>query len=151
MSIMQPSGRASMDREPIRLGKCPACSDNADHQRRRLAVKGKTLGRRRLALVARIVTPDTVLRWYPTLAAMKYDGTNQLRPVRPRTKPDIAALVVRMADENPTLGLRAHPQGLKSLKWTWPITVPAGIPVHADAPAACSRPRTSNGSVAIIN
>jgi putative transposase len=34
-----------------------------DDQRRRLAVKGKVLGRRRLAEVAGIVTPDTLLRW----------------------------------------------------------------------------------------
>ena len=34
-----------------------------DDQRRRLAVKGQILGRRRLAAVAGIVTPDTILRW----------------------------------------------------------------------------------------
>ena len=33
-----------------------------DDQRRRLAVKGKILGRRRLAAIAGIVTPDTILR-----------------------------------------------------------------------------------------
>ena len=35
-----------------------------DDQRRRLAVKGNVLGRRHLAAVAGIVTPDTILRWY---------------------------------------------------------------------------------------
>ena len=73
-----------------------------DDQRRQLAVKGKVLGRRRLAAVAGIVTPDTILRWYRQLVAQKYDGSNQRRPGRPTTKPDIAALVVRMANENPT-------------------------------------------------
>ena len=34
-----------------------------DDQRRRLAVKGQVLGRRHLAAVAGIVTPDTILRW----------------------------------------------------------------------------------------
>src|SRR3981189_2138242 len=38
-----------------------------DDQRRRLAVKGKVVGRRRLAEIARIVTPDTILRWYRRL------------------------------------------------------------------------------------
>ena len=33
-----------------------------DAQRRRLAVKGKVLGRRQLAAFAGIVTPDTILR-----------------------------------------------------------------------------------------
>lgn len=73
-----------------------------DDQRRRLAVKGKVLGRRRLAAVAGIVTPDTILRWYRRLVAKKYDGSAKRRPGRPCTTPDIAALVVRMAHENPT-------------------------------------------------
>ena len=86
-----------------------------DDQRRRLAVKGQILGRRRLAVVAGIVTPDTILRWYRRLVAQRYDGSNQRRPRRPCTKPDIAALVVRMADENPTWGYTRISGGLKSL------------------------------------
>src|SRR5262250_2688524 len=73
-----------------------------DDQRRRLAVKGKALGRRRLAAVAGIVTPVTILRWYRRLVAQKYDGSQARRPGRPSTNRDIAALVVRMATENPT-------------------------------------------------
>src|SRR3977135_2401849 len=75
-----------------------------DDQRRRLAVKGKVLGRRRLEAVAGIVTPDTILRWYRRLVAAKYDGSIKRRLGRPCTKPDIAALVVQMANENPTWG-----------------------------------------------
>ena len=86
-----------------------------DDQRRRLAVKGKVLGRRRLAGVAGIVTPDTILRWYRRLVAKKYDSSNTRRPGRPRTKPDIAALVVRMANENPTWGYTRIRGGLKGL------------------------------------
>jgi hypothetical protein len=52
--------------------------------------------------VAGIVTPDTILRWYRRLVAQKCDGSQRRRPGRPTTKPDIAALVVRMASENPT-------------------------------------------------
>jgi len=85
----------------------------ADDQRRRLAVKGKVLGRRRLAAVAGIVTPDTILRWYRRLVATKYDGSNVRRPGRPSTKPDIVALVVRMAAENPTWGYTRIRGGLK--------------------------------------
>ncbi|MHC4392449.1 MAG: hypothetical protein ACYS22_14205 [Planctomycetota bacterium] len=33
-------------------------------QRRRLALKGKILGRKLLADVAGLLTPDTILRWY---------------------------------------------------------------------------------------
>jgi len=57
-----------------------------DDQRRRLAVKGKVLGRRRLASIAGIVTPDTILRWYRRLVAKKYDGSSHRRPGRPSTK-----------------------------------------------------------------
>jgi hypothetical protein len=34
-----------------------------DHQRRRIAAKGKLLGRKVLGQVATIVTPDTILAW----------------------------------------------------------------------------------------
>ena len=86
-----------------------------DDQRRRLAVKGRVLGRRRLAAVAGIVTPDTILRWYRRLVALKYDGSTARRPGRPSTKPDIAAPVVRMATENLTWGYTRIRGGLKCL------------------------------------
>jgi putative transposase len=86
-----------------------------DDQRRRLAVKGKVLGRRRLADIAGIVTPDTILRWYRKLVAKKYDGSKTRRLGRPRTTPDIAALVARMATENPTWGYTRIRGGLKRL------------------------------------
>jgi hypothetical protein len=76
-------------------------------------VKGKILGRRRLAAIPGIVTPDTILRWYRRLVAQKYDGSKRRRPGRPSTKPDIAALVVRMATENPTWGYTRIRDGLK--------------------------------------
>jgi len=75
-----------------------------DDQRRRLAVKGKVLGRKVLQQVAGIVTPDTILRWYRKLVAKKYDGSKKRGRGRPRTAEEIAALLVRMAGENPTWG-----------------------------------------------
>jgi hypothetical protein len=86
-----------------------------DDQRGRLAVKGKVLGRRCLADIAGIVTPDTILRWYQRLVAKKYDGSKTRRPGRPSTKPDIAALVLRMATENPTWGYTRIQGGLQHL------------------------------------
>jgi putative transposase len=86
-----------------------------DDQRRRLAVKGKVLGRRQLAAIAGIVTPDTILRWYRQLVAKKYDGSHARRPGRPRTKPELTSLVVRMATENPTWGYTRIRGGLKHL------------------------------------
>jgi transposase InsO family protein len=47
--------------------------------------------------------------------AQKYDGSKGRRPGRPSTKPDIAALVVRMATENPTWGYTRIRDGLKGV------------------------------------
>ena len=40
-----------------------------DEQRRRLAVKGKALGRKLLGEVGSLVSPDTILGWYRMLIA----------------------------------------------------------------------------------
>ncbi len=45
----------------------------SDAQRRRLAAKGKPLGRRLLDKVATIVTPDTILKWHRKLIAEHHD------------------------------------------------------------------------------
>jgi len=71
-----------------------------DNQRRRLAAKAKGLGRRILAEVATIVTPETLVAWHRKLIAQKYDGSSKRRPGRPRTAEQIEALVLRMAEEN---------------------------------------------------
>ena len=74
-----------------------------DDQRRRLAVRGKAIGRRALSEVASIVTPDTILRWHRQMIAEKW--THKRRsPGRPRVMEIIADLVVRMARENPRWG-----------------------------------------------
>ena len=51
-----------------------------DDQRRRLAVKGKPVGRRGLREFGSIVTPNTILRWHRELIARKYDGSLNARP-----------------------------------------------------------------------
>ena len=43
-----------------------------DDQRRRLAAKGKPLGRKVLGEIATIVTPDTILAWHRRLIAVKW-------------------------------------------------------------------------------
>ena len=46
-----------------------------DEQRRRLSVTAKALGRKTFEQFVGIVTPDTLLRWFRTLVARKYDGS----------------------------------------------------------------------------
>jgi len=46
-----------------------------DNQRRRLATKAKGLGRKILAEVVTIVTPETLLAWHRKLIIQKYDGS----------------------------------------------------------------------------
>ena len=78
----------------------------SDNQRCRLAAKAKKLGRKILAQVATIVTPETLLAWHRKLIAQKYDGSANRNPGRPRTLTEISNLVVRMAEENRTWGYR---------------------------------------------
>jgi putative transposase len=72
-----------------------------DDQRRRLAVRGRAIGRLALAEVASIVTPDTILRWHRQLVAEKWTQKRR-SPGRPRVMETIAKLVVRMGHENPS-------------------------------------------------
>lgn len=84
-----------------------------DDERRRLAVRGHRLGRRRLCQVATIVTPDTILRWHRQLVARKW--TYAKRPGRHSVLHEIRRLVVRMAEENPTWGYTRIRGALKNV------------------------------------
>src|SRR5688572_1365126 len=86
-----------------------------DDQRRRLAAKAKALGRRVLAEIATIVSPETLLAWHRKLIVQNYDGTANRRPGRPLTAPELEALVVRMAQENRTWGYRRIQGALANL------------------------------------
>jgi len=76
-----------------------------DSQRRRLAVKGKILGSKRLYEVGTLFSPETILRWHRKLVAKKWDYTHKRKSVgRPRVPKEIVDLVLRFARENPTWG-----------------------------------------------
>ena len=63
-----------------------------DAERCLLAEKGRALGRKRLAEVASLATPETILGWYREKVAGKYDGSRARpaagRPARPTTGSD---------------------------------------------------------------
>ena len=76
-----------------------------DDQRRRLAVKGKILGRKMLEELAGIVTPDTILRWHRELVARHWDYSGRRRAGgRPPVTEEIVELVLRLAQESPSWG-----------------------------------------------
>ena len=75
-----------------------------DAQRRRLATKAKTIGRKGLFEIGTLVTPDTLLRWYWRLIAKKYDGSKIRKPGRPKTAVEIEQLIIRIAADNPRWG-----------------------------------------------
>lgn len=75
-----------------------------DDQRRRLAAKGRVLGRKLLGEVCTIVTPETILRWHRELIARKYDGSARRRRGRTGVMRTIRRLCVMMAVENPGWG-----------------------------------------------
>ena len=81
-----------------------------DDERRRLAVRAKRLGRKLLAEVATLVTPNTLFAWHRKLIAQKYDGHEKRGPGRPGTDKEVESLVIRIAEEN-RLGLSSHPRG----------------------------------------
>ena len=86
-----------------RLG--PQCLRFTDPERRLLAEKGKPLGRKRLAEVATLASPETILRWYRDKVAAKYDGTAGRRgPGRPRSGGDAVEQLLTMARANPSWG-----------------------------------------------
>jgi len=76
-----------------------------DAQRRKLAIKGKVLGRKVLSDICSIVTPETILRWHRTLIADKWNYSKLRRKVgRPSINQEVTDLLLRMARENPTWG-----------------------------------------------
>src|SRR5688572_5171778 len=86
-----------------------------DAQRHRLAIQAKVLGRKWLAEVATIVTPETLLAWHRKLIAKKYDGSAFRSAGRTPTAKEIATLVVRMAEDNRTWGYRRIQGALANL------------------------------------
>jgi len=86
------------------LGKKRILLNN--NQRRRLAVKGKLLGRQQLEQFGTLFTPDTILRWHRQLVANKWDYSHrkEKKSGRPRVRQVIVDLTANFAKENPTWG-----------------------------------------------
>lgn len=95
------------------MGKKPRFNED---QRRRLATKGKRLGRRTLDRFASLVTPGTLLAWHRRLIAQKYDSSKARKPGRPRTKGEIQELILKLTRENRTWGYTRIQGALANLR-----------------------------------
>ena len=83
------------------MGKKPRFNDD---QRRRLALKGKRIGRTALNQFASLVTPNTLLAWHRRLIAQKYDSSRTRKPGRPSTAEPIQDLTLQLARQNRSWG-----------------------------------------------
>ncbi len=81
-----------------RLG--PARLRFTDAERRQLAENGQPVGRKSLARVATVASPETILRWYRRLVAAKYDGSARRGTGRPSAHEAAKAQLLTMAREN---------------------------------------------------
>ena len=112
-----------------------------DDQRRRLAAKGKRLGRSLLSKVATIVTPDTIMRWHRQLIAAKWTYPSK-RVGRPGIMKAIRKLIVRMATDNSMWGYCRIQGELKKLHHrVAPSTIAKTLKEHGIRPAP-ERPMT---------
>jgi hypothetical protein len=83
----------------------------SDDQRRRLAVKGRVLGRKVLREVVTIVTPGTILRWHRQLVAQKWDcGDRRTTVGCPRVPQEIVDLVIRASPARIPPGAASGPR-----------------------------------------
>ncbi len=87
-----------------------------DQQRRRLAVKGKIVGRKMLDQIATIVTPDTILRWHRELVARQWDYSGRRKSAgRPPVPQETVELALRLARENQRWGYNCIQGALRNL------------------------------------
>jgi transposase InsO family protein len=88
-----------------KLGGQRICFTEAE--RRRLATLAFPIDRKRLKSLATFATPDTLIRWYKQPFAQKFDGSQKRTKLgRSRVSDEIEALVLHMANDNPTWGYR---------------------------------------------
>ena len=77
-----------------------------DHNDRvALADQSRVLVQEIMTVVGHLATPDTLMRWYKRLVAQKFDGSQKRNKLGgPRISNEIEALVLQMANDNPTWG-----------------------------------------------
>lgn len=103
-------GRRDRHSSPSAGGSAPPSSpsDLRNRDRAFLASASRLLPRKRWASFC--VTPQTLLRWHRALVARKSTYRKSGKPGRPPIDPSVVEAVVRLARENPRLGLHDNPR-----------------------------------------
>jgi putative transposase len=116
-----------------------------DPERRRLAEKAHPLGRKLLAGLSVLATPETILGWYRKLIAAKYDGSSKRRATgRPKTRGTAIDLLLTLACENPTWGYTRLRGALAHLGYTLGRnTIARALTEHGIEPAPSRGKRMS--------
>ena len=117
----------------------------SDAEKATLAEIAYRLGRKALAEVAAVATPETLLTWYRKLIAKKFDGSKHRKSLgRPRIDEAIEGLVIRMAKENPTWGYDRIVGAMANLGHKLSDETIGNILRRHDIPPAPKRKQTTN-------
>ncbi len=86
-----------------------------------------------------LVTPDTILRWHRDIVRRRWAARSMRgKTGRPATRPNIRALVLRLARENPGLGLPQDPRRAR-----WPGSEGSAVDGLGDPEERRNRPRAA--------
>ena len=121
----------------------------SDDQRRLLAVKGKTLGRKQLGKIATIAQADTILRWHRELIEPQGDSRASQNTGRPPKDQEVVDLVLRMARENVSWGYKRIEGALHNLGYAICSSTVANILKQHGIQPAPTRQRTTSWSTFI--
>jgi len=115
--------------------------DFTAEQRRRLALKGKSLTAEERRDCCQIVRPEAILAWFRQLAAKKYDSSAARTAGRPRKSSDIRQVVLDVARNNPGWGYTKIRDALRGLKLEIGRTTVASMLAEAGIEPAPERVR----------
>ena len=114
-----------------------------DSDRKALAEIGHKLGKKVLAEIATVATPDTILAWHRQFAAQKVATSAAPKSVgRPRIDKEVEEYVLRMARENRSWGYDRLVGALANLGYTLSDQTVGNILKHHGIPPAPQRQTT---------
>jgi putative transposase len=114
-----------------------------ESDRKALAEIGHKLGKKVLAEIATVATPDTILAWHRQCVAQKVDTSAAPKSVgRPRIDKEVEELVLRMARENRSWGYDRIVGALANLGYTLSDQTVGNILKRHGIPSAPQRKTT---------